>query len=122
MYKKIIATLCSVLLLWSAMVTGVSAAVVTTRDAMALQTHQQRLSEVQSVMARAEVQQAMIDMGVDPTQASMRVASLSPQELADLHSNLNTAPAGGILGLIGAVFIVLLILEVTGVIDIFKKT
>jgi hypothetical protein len=31
-------------------------------------------------------------------------------------------PAGGsLLGLIGAVFVVLLILEVTGVIDIFKK-
>jgi hypothetical protein len=122
MYNKTIAMLCSVLLLWSALVTSANAAVVTTRDAMALQTHEQRLSEVQSVIARADVQQAMIDMGVDPAQASLRVASLSPTELADLHSNLESAPAGGILGLIGAVFLVLLILEVTGVIDIFKKT
>jgi hypothetical protein len=121
MYKKIIATFCSVLLLWGALVTSANAAVVTTRDALALQTHQQRLDEVQSVLARADVKQAMIDMGVDPAQASMRVASLSEQELADLHSNLSTLPAGGILAVIGVVFIVLLILEVTGVTDIFKK-
>ena len=35
---------------------------------------------------------------------------------------LRSAPAGGdILALIGAVFVVLLVLELTGVIDIFKK-
>ena len=121
MFRKFVAMLCSIALVWSALVTSAGAAVVMTRDALALQAHEQRLSEVEALMTRADVQQAMIRMGVDPVQAQTRVAALSPQELADLHNNVATAPAGGILGLIGAVFIVLLILEVTGVIDIFKK-
>jgi uncharacterized membrane protein (Fun14 family) len=40
-----------------------------------------------------------------------------------LSSQIESLPAGGdsVLVLIGAVFVVLLILELTGVIDIFKK-
>ena len=63
----------------------------------------------------------MVDMGVDPLQAQLRVASLNPQELAQLQGHLDTLPAGGILAVIGVVFIVLLILELTGAVDIFKK-
>lgn len=121
MCKRVVATLVSVLLLCSFVVTSTTAAVVTTHDAVVLQTHQQRLMEVQAVLARAEVQQAMTNMGVDPMQASIRVASLSEEELAGLQGKLDTLPAGGILAVIGVVFVVLLILELTGAIDIFKK-
>ena len=39
------------------------------------------------------------------------------------RADMRNAPAGGdALALIGAVFVILLILELTGVIDIFKKT
>jgi hypothetical protein len=73
-------------------------------------------------MARHDVQQAMIQLGVDPVEADLRVAALSGPELAQLQGQLEQLPAGGsLLGLIGAVFVILLILEVTGVIDIFKK-
>jgi hypothetical protein len=66
----------------------------------------------------------MIDMGVDPAQALLRVSSLSDQELAQLDEQIDTLPAGGdsVLAIIGIVFIVLLILELTGVINIFNKT
>jgi len=121
MYNRIIAKTLSALMLWATLLSGANAAVVTTREAVQLQGHEQRLAEVQAVLSRAEVRQAMVDMGVDPVQASTRVAALSEEELAGLHNNMETAPAGGILALIGAVFLVLLILEVTGVTDIFKK-
>ena len=56
----------------------------------------------------------------------LRWSSASPvssdQELHQLAVDMRNAPAGGdALALIGAVFVVLLILELTGVIDIFKK-
>jgi hypothetical protein len=86
-----------------------------------LDTHQGRVVAVQAALARDNVQQAMVALGVDPVDARQRVASLSAQELTQLEGQLETLPAGGILGLIGAVFVVLLILELTGVIDIFKK-
>jgi hypothetical protein len=121
MYRKPIAIVLSVVLIWSGLVTSATATVIGTRDALSLQTHQQRVAEVQAVLARAEVQQAMIAMGVDPLQAQLRVVSLNEQELAQLQGHLNSLPAGGFFEVIGVVFVVLLILEITGVIDIFKK-
>lgn len=121
MYRKTIAVVLSAALMWAGFATTASAAVIGTRDALSMQTHQMRLTEVHAVMARADVQRAMIELGVDPVQAQLRVASLSTQELAQLQGQLDSLPAGGILGLIGAVFVILLILELTGVIDIFKK-
>ncbi|HEY6130925.1 MAG TPA: PA2779 family protein [Halioglobus sp.] len=121
MYRKAIAIVLSALLIWSGLVTTAAAAVIGTRDALSMQTHEQRMADVQAVLARADVQQAMIDLGVDPLQAQQRVEALSPQELAQLQGRLDSVPAGGILDVIGLVFVILLILELTGVIDIFKK-
>ncbi len=121
MYRKPLAIVLSAVLIWSGLVTSATAAVIGTRDAVSMQTHQQRVAEVQAGLARADVRQAMVDMGVDPLQAQMRVASLNEQELAQLQGHLDTLPAGGILEIIGLVFVVLLILELTGVTDIFKK-
>jgi hypothetical protein len=121
MSKKLLIVALAALVFWSGLVTTASAAVITVTDARILQTREGRISEVQAVLARTEVQQAMIDMGVDPAQAQLRVASLSESELSQLQGQLDTLPAGGILGLIGAVFVILLILELTGAVDIFKK-
>ena len=121
MYRKPLAIILSAVLIWSGLVTSAAAAVIGARDAVKLQSHQQRVTQVQAGLARADVQQAMIAMGVDPLQAQLRVASLNEQELAQLQGHLDTLPAGGILEVIGLVFLVLLILELTGAIDIFKK-
>jgi hypothetical protein len=121
MYRKLIAVVLSATLIWSGLITAAAAAVVGTHDAVSLQAHEQRIAQVQAELARADVQRAMIELGVDPLQAQMRVASLNEQELAQLQGHLDTMPAGGILEVIGLVFVVLLILELTGTIDIFKK-
>jgi hypothetical protein len=121
MSKKILTVVLAALLAWSGLVSTASATVVSTREAHSQMAQQGQAAGVQAVLARAEVQQAMVSMGVDPAQAQLRVASLSESELAQLQGQLDTLPAGGILSLIGAVFVVLLILEVTGVTDIFKK-
>jgi hypothetical protein len=66
----------------------------------------------------------MIGMGVDPAEIEGRLAALTDAELATLADTIGQAPAGGdsALAIIGIVFVVLLILELTGTIDIFKKT
>ena len=65
----------------------------------------------------------LVALGVDPADATQRIASLSDSELNLMTEKLDQLPAGGdgFFGVIGFVFIVLLILELTGVIDIFKK-
>ena len=74
-------------------------------------------------MARDDVRAKLAELGVNAADLDGRLAALSPAELSMLADKLDEAPAGGdALAVIGIVFVVLLILELTGVIDIFKKT
>jgi len=78
---------------------------------------------VRTQLDRDDVRAKMTEMGIDATAVDSRLASLSDRELHKLAVDLQNAPAGGdVVWIIGAVFIVLIILELTGVIDIFKKT
>jgi hypothetical protein len=80
------------------------------------------VDRVDAVLARSEVQKELERLGVDPNQTGARIAALSNQELTSLAHDLEELPAGGsVLGTIGVVFIVLLILELVGVINIFNK-
>ena len=120
MIKRGVCLLLSLFLV-SAGVTA-SAAVVSTHDAITMEDRQQRVDSAKRELAREDVKQAMVLLGVDPAHAQDRVDVLSDAELTQLSAELEELPAGGgILGLIGGVFVVLLILELTGVIDIFKK-
>jgi peptidoglycan hydrolase CwlO-like protein len=124
MMKKAVSLVLVACLLMGGVSTQVAAAVVSTQQAMSLQQRQSTIDHIQANLQRADVQQAMIEMGVDPEEALLRVGSLSDQELAELNTQIDSLPAGGdgILALIGAVFVILLILELTGVINIFNKT
>lgn len=122
MRKKLVAVALSGSLVCAGFSTGVAAAVIDTQQAVTMDARDQRIAAVSATLAREDVRSAMIELGVEPQQAQLRVASLSDAELARLEGQLQQLPAGGsALGLVGAVFLVLLILEITGVIDIFKK-
>ncbi len=122
MRKKLMAVALSGSLVCAGFSTGVAAAVIDTQQAVAMQAREQRVAAANATLAREDVRSAMIELGVDPQQAQLRVASLSDAELTQLEGQLQQLPAGGsALGLVGAVFLVLLILEITGVVDIFKK-
>lgn len=80
------------------------------------------LDAIRSQLQREDVQAQMQKMGVDAASVDARLATLSDRELSDLADQMQKAPAGGdVLVLLGAVFVVLLVLELVGVIDIFKK-
>lgn len=81
-------------------------------------------ARVESFIGQDNVRDQMISMGVDPAEISARLAALTGEELRMLNQHIDGLPAGGgstVLVVIGIVFLVLLILEFTGVIDIFKK-
>ncbi len=80
------------------------------------------LSAINIALARREVREQMVALGVVPAQVEQRVAALTDAELRTLAGQMADMPAGGdALAVIGIVFLVLLILEAVGVIDIFKK-
>jgi hypothetical protein len=74
-------------------------------------------------IARDDVRAQLIGLGVDPAEAAARVVALTDAELAEIGHHLDSLPAGGnVLALLGAVFVVLLVLDLVGVIDIFSRT
>ena len=80
------------------------------------------LSEIQSQIARDDVRKEFIARGVSPAEVDARIAALGTEELQILATNLDELPAGGsVLAVIGAVFVVLLILDVTGVTNVFTN-
>ncbi len=80
------------------------------------------LSAVRSQLERADVRAKLEEMGVNPAAVDRRIASLNDRELHRMAVDMQNAPAGGdAVWIVGAVFVVLIILELVGVIDIFKK-
>lgn len=122
-FRRGCAALLSVSLVSLGMQTPAVAGIVSTTEAMTVARHQADLTVVRDMMARADVREQMVALGVDPAEVDGRLAALTPAELSKLASDIQQAPAGGssALAVIGIVFLVLLILEVTGTIDIFKK-
>lgn len=81
------------------------------------------LASIRTQLDRADVRAQMAKMGVDAANIDTRVAALSDRELHQLAQDMQKAPAGGdgVLAVLGVIFLVLIILQVTGVIDIFKR-
>jgi hypothetical protein len=100
-----------------------SAAVIGTLEAVEAGTRDRDLATVNAALAREEVRQQFEALGVAPADVEARIAALTDAELNTLATQMADLPAGGdsALVVIGIVFLVLLILEAVGVIDIFKK-
>ena len=99
------------------------AELVGTMTAVEAGTRADHLAAVGAALARQEVRDQMAALGVNPADIDTRVARLTDSELRTLADRMGEMPAGGdALAVIGIVFVVLVILELVGVIDIFKKT
>ncbi|HYP79514.1 MAG TPA: PA2779 family protein [Steroidobacteraceae bacterium] len=95
-------------------IVATNAIVRTDRDA--------NMATIRDQLDRSEVKAQMEKMGVDAASVDQRIAALSDSELHSLAKQMQDAPAGGdAIAVIGVVFLVLLILELVGIIDIFKK-
>lgn len=75
-----------------------------------------------AALSREDVQAALVARGIDPAQAQDRVAALTDEEASIVASQLDTAPAGGIIGAIVLVFLVLLLTDILGFTKIFPFT
>src|SRR5688572_4705042 len=93
-----------------------SAMVQTARDG--------HIASIQSQLAREDVRTQLARFGVESSDVESRLAVMSDSELAALSKRMQDTPAGGdgLLVVIGLTFVVLLILELVGVIDIFNRT
>lgn len=80
-------------------------------------------ARIDSALARADVRERLQDLGVDPQQATDRIAALTDEEAARLAGSLDNAPAGGsIVGAIVFVFVLLLVTDILGLTKVYPFT
>ena len=99
------------------------AAIIPTDAAIEMIQHQDQVDRINELLARDSIQQVLINLGVDPADASARVASLTVEELQTLEQNLAELPAGGVgvVEVVGIVAIVLIVLELLNVTNFFNE-
>lgn len=99
------------------------AAIIQTDTAIEIAERQHQIDRINAQLARDSVQQVLIDLGVDPADASARVQSLTTAELQTLDLKLAELPAAGtgVVEVVGIVAIVLIVLELLHVTNFFTE-
>lgn len=121
-FQSVLVLVTTVSFLCTSLTLPANAAVLSTGDYLSAGARQANMHTVTAALQREDVRGYLVRMGVDPDNALARVAQLPDEDVARIAEQMEELPAGGsILALIGAVFVVLLILELTGVINIFNK-
>lgn len=94
--------------------------IVGTRSVLEAETRSAELSEIDAFLAREDVQDELLRLGVAPEAVAARVHALTAAELTELREGIDEQVAGGdALAVLGTVFLVLLVLELLGVTNIF---
>ncbi|MBI5450096.1 MAG: PA2779 family protein [Gammaproteobacteria bacterium] len=77
-------------------------------------------AQLSQLLARADVTQKLVALGVNPADVQQRIAGLSDDELQTLAAQIDTLPAGGdALGVIVLIFLVLLFTDIMGFTNVF---
>jgi len=120
-FKRVIASLASISMLAVALPLPAHAALVGTQQV--LHGEGSARAHVQAWLAREEVGRALVAGGVDVGQVRARVDALTDAEAADMAARIDRMPAGGdVLGILFAVFVLLLITDILGLTKVFPFT
>ena len=123
MLRNSVVSLVSISLLSLGLAQASSAAMIGTQQVVQSEARDARIIRVESILARQDVAKQLVMFGVDPLAVQSRISNMTDTELLALEGKLDTPIAGGdAVALVGAVFIVLIILELMGITDIFKAT
>lgn len=79
---------------------------------------------INDLLARTDVQEQLVNYGVELNEVEARVAALSDQEVHDMAEQLDNMPAGAnaVIGALLTVFIVLLITDLLGLTNVYPFT
>lgn len=114
-------TFLAVFITCSSMLPAAQAKIIGTESYLAGQSYNAEREQVQAFVTQESVRAQFIELGVDPADVDARIAHMTSEELLQVQQHIADLPAGGMLAIIGAVFLILLILELVGVTNIFNK-
>lgn len=78
--------------------------------------------DLASFMARQDVREKLAALGVNPDDATNRIAALTDQEVSQLQNRIDDLPAGSsVLAVLGVVLVVLIVLDLLGVTNVFHR-
>ena len=124
-FKKFVATAMAVLMVMNVAPIGLAQAkMVTTDQVLEHADPGSDRERVESFLLREDVQRQLVLLGINPEEATSRVASLSNGEIQQIAGRLDELPAGegGIGVVVGAILIIFLVLLVTdlmGLTDVY---
>lgn len=99
-----------------------NAAMVGTEAVVHAAQAQQQRDRIHQALDREDVKMKLMSLGVDPAQVQARVDALTDDEAQRLAKQMDEMPAGGIVGAIVLIFLVLLITDLLGMTDVFSFT
>lgn len=108
--------LCPMLVLGMSQAT---AAVFSSEQVIANQQFNFNKQQVLSYVDSAEVQNKLIELGVSPADAKQRIANMTAEELSALNTQMNEMPAGGIVGVVVTVLVVVVVTDLMGLTDVY---
>lgn len=100
------------------------ARMIDTSTVIAVQQDSAQRERVAAFLGRDDVQQILVQHGVNAVEAQQRVASLSDVELSRIAGQIDQLPAGGdgvgaVVGAVVLIFLVLLITDLLGLTHVF---
>ena len=103
---------------------SVLAALIDTENVMNSASSQEARDQLRQLLAREDIQAALTAHGIDPIEAQSRIDALSDDEVIGISERINQLPAGGgavefLLVVLLVVVLVFVILDLTGVTDVF---
>jgi hypothetical protein len=113
-----------VLLLMSTFYQSASAAMIRTETLLEPDRRLQTRDDLQQLLARKDVQEALIAWGINPLEAKARINSFSDTEIEQIAEKINQLPVGGgfanfAIVVVLVIVIAFIIFEYTGVTNIF---
>ncbi|MGO1246378.1 MAG: PA2779 family protein [Oceanisphaera sp.] len=90
-------------------------------DAVQINAERERINDL---LARTDVQEQLVNYGVEMSEVEARVAAMSDQEVLQMADQLDNMPAGAnaVIGALLTVFIVLLITDLLGLTNVYPFT
>lgn len=95
------------------------AGVIGSDQVIANQQQQFNQQQILSFIDSSEVQAKLQQLGVSPADAKQRIANMTNEELTAFNNQLNEMPAGGVVGTIITVLVVVAVLDLMGITNVY---